>query len=138
MGNLCKLIAEQNIGNIRVMRHDAVEVVENMLAESSLHGIHIFFPDPWHKKRHNKRRLIQVPFVQKLLPKLQSGGYIHLATDWEEYALQMLDVLNQFPDELQNTATDFAPTPEYRPETKFEARGKRLGHGVWDLVFRKK
>ena len=92
----------------------------------------------WHKKRHNKRRLIQVPFVQKLLPKLQSGGYIHLATDWEEYALQMLDVLNQFPDELQNTAADFAPTPAYRPETKFEARGKRLGHGVWDLVFRKK
>ena len=138
VGNLCKLIAEQNIGNIRVMRHDAVEVVENMLAESSLHGIHIFFPDPWHKKRHNKRRLIQVPFVQKLLPKLQSGGYIHLATDWEEYALQMLDVLNQFPEELQNTAADFAPTPAYRPETKFEARGKRLGHGVWDLVFRKK
>jgi len=138
VGNLCKLIAEQNIGNIRVMRHDAVEVVENMLAESSLHGIHIFFPDPWHKKRHNKRRLIQVPFVQKLLPKLQSGGYIHLATDWEEYALQMLDVLNQFPNELQNTAADFAPTPAYRPETKFEARGKRLGHGVWDLVFRKK
>jgi len=79
-----------------------------------------------------------VPFVQKLLPKLQSGGYIHLATDWEEYALQMLDVLNQFPNELQNTAADFAPTPAYRPETKFEARGKRLGHGVWDLVFRKK
>ncbi|WII92661.1 tRNA (guanosine(46)-N7)-methyltransferase TrmB [Kingella negevensis] len=138
VGNLCKLIAEQNINNIRVMRHDAVEVVEHMLPDGSLNGIHIFFPDPWHKKRHNKRRLIQVPFVQKLLPKLATGGYIHLATDWEEYAVQMLEVLQSFPDTLQNTATDYAPTPDYRPETKFEARGKRLGHGVWDLVFIKK
>ena len=138
VGNLCKLIAEQSIANIRVMRHDAVEVVENMLADNSLDGIHIFFPDPWHKKRHNKRRLIQAPFVAKLLPKLKSGGYIHLATDWEEYALQMLDVLQSFPEQLANTAADFAPTPDYRPETKFEARGKRLGHGVWDLVFRKR
>lgn len=138
VGNLCKLIAEQNINNIRVMRHDAVEVVEHMLPDGSLNGIHIFFPDPWHKKRHNKRRLIQVPFVQKLLPKLATGGYIHLATDWEKYAVQMLEVLQSFPDTLQNTATDYAPTPDYRPETKFEARGKRLGHGVWDLVFIKK
>ncbi|MDK4689305.1 tRNA (guanosine(46)-N7)-methyltransferase TrmB [Kingella negevensis] len=138
VGNLCKLIAEQNINNIRVMRHDAVEVVEHMLPDGSLNGIHIFFPDPWHKKRHNKRRLIQVPFVQKLLPKLATGGYIHLATDWKEYAVQMLKVLQSFPDTLQNTATDYAPTPDYRPETKFEARGKRLGHGVWDLVFIKK
>jgi len=138
VGNLCKLIAEQGIANIRVMRHDAVEVVENMLPDNSLDGIHIFFPDPWHKKRHNKRRLIQAPFVAKLLPKLKSGGYIHLATDWEEYAQQMLEVLQSFPEQLANTAVDFAPTPDYRPETKFEARGKRLGHGVWDLVFRKK
>ena len=138
VGNLCKLIAEQSITNIRVMRHDAVEVVEKMLPDNSLDGIHIFFPDPWHKKRHNKRRLIQAPFVAKLLPKLKSNGYIHLATDWEEYAQQMLDVLQSFPEQLANTAADFAPTPDYRPETKFEARGKRLGHGVWDLVFRKK
>ena len=138
VGNLLKLIDEQNIANIRVMRHDAVEVVENMLADGSLDGIHIFFPDPWHKKRHNKRRLIQAPFVAKLLPKLKSGGYIHLATDWEEYAQQMLEVLNGFPEELQNTAENYAPTPAYRPETKFEARGKRLGHGVWDLVFVKR
>ena len=138
VGNLLKLIDEQNIANIRVMRHDAVEVVENMLADGSLDGIHIFFPDPWHKKRHNKRRLIQAPFVAKLLPKLKSGGYIHLATDWEEYAQQMLEVLNGFPEELQNTAENYAPTPAYRPETKFEARGKRLGHGVWDLVFIKR
>ena len=138
VGNLLKLIDEQRIANIRVMRHDAVEVVENMLADGSLDGIHIFFPDPWHKKRHNKRRLIQAPFVAKLLPKLKSGGYIHLATDWEEYAMQMLEVLNGFPEELQNTAETYAPTPAYRPETKFEARGKRLGHGVWDLVFVKR
>ena len=137
VGNLLKLIAENQITNIRVMRHDAVEVVESMLGESSLNGIHIFFPDPWHKKRHNKRRLIQAPFVAKLLPKLKSGGYIHLATDWQEYAEQMLEVLSSFA-ELQNTAADYAPTPSYRPETKFEARGKRLGHGVWDLVFEKR
>lgn len=134
VGNLLKLIEQESVGNIRVMRHDAVEVVENMLADNSLSGIHIFFPDPWHKKRHHKRRLIQPAFVAKLLPKLAVGGYIHLATDWEEYAVQMLEVLSGFP-ELENTAEDYAPTPSYRPETKFEARGKRLGHGVWDLVF---
>ena len=137
VGNLLKLIEEQGIANIRVMRHDAVEIVENMLADNSLDGIHIFFPDPWHKKRHHKRRLIQAPFAAKLLPKLKSGGYIHLATDWEEYAAQMLDVLRAFPG-LENTAEGYAPTPAYRPETKFEARGKRLGHGVWDLVFKKR
>lgn len=137
VGNLLKLIEENGISNIRVMRHDAVEVVDNMLADGALDGIHIFFPDPWHKKRHHKRRLIQTPFVERLLPKLKSGGYIHLATDWEEYAVQMLEVLSGF-ETLQNTAKDYAPTPDYRPETKFEARGKRLGHGVWDLVFEKK
>ena len=131
VGNLLKLIEEGQLGNIRVMRHDAVEVVD-----ASLDGIHIFFPDPWHKKRHNKRRLVQAPFVAKLLPKLKSGGYIHMATDWEEYAAQMLEVLGGFA-ELQNTADGYAPTPDHRPETKFEARGKRLGHGVWDLVFKK-
>ncbi|QEY24616.1 tRNA (guanosine(46)-N7)-methyltransferase TrmB [Neisseria animalis] len=136
VGNILKLIGEEQVGNIRVMRHDAVEVVENMLADGALSGIHIFFPDPWHKKRHNKRRLVQTPFVAKLLPKLKTGGYIHLATDWEEYAVQMLEVLSGF-ENLQNTAADYAPTPSYRPETKFEARGKRLGHGVWDLVFEK-
>lgn len=136
VGNLLKLIEEGHLGNIRVMRHDAVEVVEDMLPDASLDGIHIFFPDPWHKKRHNKRRLVQAPFVAKLLPKLKSGGYIHMATDWEEYAAQMLEVLGGFA-ELQNTVDGYAPTPDYRPETKFEARGKRLGHGVWDLVFKK-
>lgn len=134
VGNLLKLIDENELTNLRVMRYDAVEVVTHMLADESLAGIHVFFPDPWHKKRHNKRRLIQTPFVEQLLPKLKIGGYIHLATDWEEYAVQMLDVLSGFA-ELRNSAADYAPTPAYRPETKFEARGKRLGHGVWDLVF---
>lgn len=137
VGNLLKLIQEENISNIRVMRHDAVEVVNTMLDSDSVHGIHIFFPDPWQKKRHHKRRLIQRLFIEQLLPKLESNGYIHLATDWEEYAEQMLEVLSSF-DELNNTADDFAPKPTYRPETKFESRGKRLGHGVWDLVFVKK
>lgn len=136
VGNILKLVGEERIQNIRVMRHDAVEVVENMLEDGALSGIHIFFPDPWHKKRHNKRRLVQVPFVEKLLPKLKVGGYIHMATDWEEYAVQMLEVLGSF-EQLENTASDYAPTPDYRPETKFEARGKRLGHGVWDLVFKR-
>ena len=134
VGNLLKLIDENELTNLRVMRYDAVEVVTHMLADESLAGIHVFFPDPWHKKRHNKRRLIQTPFVEQLLPKLKIGGYIHLATDWEEYAVQMLEVLSGI-EALQNTATDYTPTPEYRPETKFEARGIRLGHGVWDLVF---
>lgn len=115
VGNILKLIEEEHISNIRVMRHDAVEVVEKMLEDGSLDGIHIFFPDPWHKKRHNKRRLVQVPFVEKLLPKLKSGGYVHMATDWEEYAVQMLEVLSSF-DALQNTAADYAPTPDYRPD----------------------
>ena len=137
VGNILKLIDEESVNNIRVMRHDAVEVVQNMLSDASLQGIHIFFPDPWHKKKHNKRRLIQPQFVEKLLPKLAKGGYIHLATDWEEYAVQMLEALKGI-DELENTAANYAPTPDYRPETKFEARGKRLGHGVCDLVFVKK
>ncbi len=136
VGNLLKLIEENQLTNIRVMRHDAVEVIDNMIADNSLSGIHIFFPDPWHKKRHHKRRLIQAPFIEKILPKLRDNAYIHLATDWEEYAIQMLEVLNSCP-KLINTAQDYVPRPDYRPETKFEARGKRLGHGVWDLVFKK-
>ena len=157
VGNLLKLIEEQQLSNIRVMRHDAVEVVENMLADGSLSGIHIFFPDPWHKKRHNKRRLIQPPFVELLASRLKPGGYIHCATDWENYALQMLEVLGGEPS-LDNSVANpapaalaaaleadsaaglagFAPRPDYRPLTKFENRGLRLGHGVWDLVFRKR
>jgi len=107
-----------------------------MLADNVLDGAHIFFPDPWHKTRHNKRRLIQPPFVEQLVKKLKPGGYIHVATDWQDYAEQVLAVLSAEPL-LQNSAADYAPRPDYRPLTKFEQRGIRLGHGVWDLVFRR-
>ncbi len=137
VGALCKQIVERDLTNIRIIQHDAVEVVRDMLPLGSLDGIHIFFPDPWHKKRHNKRRLIQTPFVALLTAHLKPGGYIHCATDWEDYALQMLEVLSADPG-LINTAEDYAPRPDYRPLTKFENRGLRLGHGVWDLVFRRR
>jgi tRNA (guanine-N7-)-methyltransferase len=136
VGSLCKRIAEQELANIRIIQHDAVEVARDMLPMASLDGIHIFFPDPWHKKRHNKRRLIQPPFVALLAQRLKPGGYLHCATDWEDYAAQMLAVLAAEPL-LQNTADGYAPRPEYRPLTKFEQRGLRLGHGVWDLIFRR-
>jgi tRNA (guanine-N7-)-methyltransferase len=137
VGALLKRIGEQELVNIRIIEHDAVEVLDHMLPAESLAGVHIFFPDPWHKARHNKRRLVQPHFVARLLPRLQRGGTIHCATDWEPYAQQMLEVLAAQP-QLQNTATGFAERPEYRPLTKFENRGLRLGHGVWDVVFRKK
>ncbi|MEW6563437.1 MAG: tRNA (guanosine(46)-N7)-methyltransferase TrmB [Pseudomonadota bacterium] len=137
VGSLLKQIGEQNLTNIRIIQHDAVEVLRDMIADGALDGVHIFFPDPWHKKRHNKRRLIQSPFIAKLVTKLKPGGYIHVATDWQEYAEQVLAVLSAEPA-LENTAADYAPKPAYRPLTKFEQRGLRLGHGVWDLVFIKK
>jgi len=136
VGNLLKVIGASGLQNLRLIQHDAFEVVTHMIAPETLAGVHIFFPDPWHKARHNKRRLIQPPFVQLLSSRLASGGYIHCATDWQEYAEQMLEVLTAEPA-LQNTADGYAPRPTYRPETKFEKRGLRLGHGVWDLVFRK-
>lgn len=134
IGALLKRIGEQDLNNVRIVAHDAVEVLQHMLAPASLQGIHIFFPDPWHKKRHHKRRLIQPAFVAQLASKLLPGGYIHCATDWQPYAEQMLEVLSGEPL-LANTAADYAPQPAYRPLTKFENRGLRLGHGVWDLVF---
>lgn len=134
VGSLLKLVGEQGLSNIRIIQHDAVEVLENMLADNTLDGVHIFFPDPWHKKRHNKRRLIQAEFVKLLVSRIKPGGYLHLATDWEDYAIQMLDVLSAEPA-LKNTASAYAPRPDYRPLTKFENRGIKLGHGVWDLVF---
>ena len=136
VGNLLKLIDAQQIPNIRIMQHDAVEVLRDMIGDATLDGVHIFFPDPWHKARHNKRRLIQSPFVAQLVQKIKPGGYIHVATDWQDYAEQVLAVLSAEPL-LENTAADYAPRPEYRPLTKFEQRGIRLGHGVWDLVFRR-
>ena len=137
VGALLKRIGEQGLTNIRIVQHDAVEVLEHMLAPESLAGVHIFFPDPWHKARHNKRRLVQPHFLAKLLPRLEPGAYVHCATDWEPYAQQMLEVLSAEP-QLRNTAEGFAPRPEYRPLTKFENRGLRLGHGVWDVVFVKR
>jgi tRNA (guanine-N7-)-methyltransferase len=174
VGALLKLIGENNLTNLRLIRHDAVEVLENMLAPNALDGIHIYFADPWHKKRHHKRRLIQSAFVQLLVSRLKQGGYLHLATDWHNYAEQMLLVLNAEPT-LKNTSTElvkmetftsedvadhhvgekelneFKPSaaqlsaehpgyverPAYRPVTKFENRGIKLGHGVWDLVYKK-
>jgi tRNA (guanine-N7-)-methyltransferase len=137
VGSLLKQIGEQGITNLRLIQHDVVEVLNHMIADGSLAGVHVFFPDPWHKARHNKRRLIQPPFVKVLCDKLAPGGYLHCATDWEDYAVQMLEVLGNEP-QLQNTAEGYAPQPEYRPLTKFENRGIKLGHGVWDLVFTKK
>jgi len=141
VGALLKRIGEQNLTNIRICAHDAVEVIDHMLAPQSLDGVHIFFPDPWHKARHNKRRLIQPPLVAKLAARLKPGGYIHCATDWQAYAEQILQVMSAEPL-LKNTAlpahpelSGYAPKPHYRPLTKFENRGLRLGHGVWDLVF---
>ena len=136
VGGLCKLIEEGNIPNLRIVQHDAVEVLRDMIPEASLAGVHVYFPDPWPKKRHHKRRLIQSPFVKLIASRLAPGGYLHCATDWEEYAQQMLEVLAAEPL-LANTAEGFAEKPDYRPLTKFENRGIKLGHGVWDLVFRR-
>ena len=137
VGSLLKQIDEQGIQNIRIIQHDAVEVLRDMVKDATLDGVHIFFPDPWHKARHNKRRLIQSPFIAKLVQKIKLGGYIHVATDWQDYAEQVLAVLSAEPL-LQNTSADYAEKPSYRPLTKFEQRGLKLGHGVWDLVFVRK
>jgi len=137
VGSLCKLVAEGGLSNQRIVQHDAVDVLREMIAPGALSGAHIFFPDPWPKARQQKRRLIQPPLVALLASRLKPGGYIHCATDWENYAEQMLAVLSAEPL-LENTAADYAPRPDYRPLTKFEQRGLRLGHGVWDLVFRRK
>ena len=136
VGALLKQIGERELTNLRIVQDDAVQVLKHMIPPASLAGVHIFFPDPWHKKRHHKRRLIQPGFVADLLAHLAPGGYLHCATDWEPYAQQMLDVLSAEPG-LVNTAEGYAEKPAYRPLTKFENRGLRLGHGVWDLVFRK-
>ncbi len=135
VGSLLKRIAELHLENVRVIQHDAVEVLQHMIPHAALDGVHIFFPDPWPKKRHHKRRLIQAPFVALLTSRMKPGATVHACTDWEEYARQMLEVLASEPS-FKNTALDFA-SADSRPETKFETRGLRLGHRVWDLVFRK-
>jgi tRNA (guanine-N7-)-methyltransferase len=136
VGSLLKRIAEDGLTNLRLVQHDAVEVLEHMIAPAALAGAHIFFPDPWPKKRHHKRRLIQPGFVALLASRLAPGAYLHAATDWQEYAEQILAVFSAEPA-LANTAPGFAPRPDYRPQTKFESRGLKLGHGVWDIIFRK-
>ena len=136
VGALLKRIGEQGLTNLRLVQHDAVEVLQQMIAPASLAGVHLYFPDPWHKKRHHKRRLVQPAFAALLATRLAPGGYLHCATDWEPYAQQMLEVLSAEPM-LANTAPGYAPRPALRPQTKFEARGLKLGHGVWDLLFTK-
>jgi len=137
VGSLLKEIEVRGLSNLRIIQHDAVEVLRDMIAPGRLAAVQIFFPDPWPKKRQQKRRLIQAPFVQLLASRLAAGGVLHCATDWEEYAEQMLAVLAA-EEALENTAVAYAPRPESRPLTKFESRGLRLGHGVRDLVFRKR
>ncbi|MBP6018980.1 MAG: tRNA (guanosine(46)-N7)-methyltransferase TrmB [Burkholderiaceae bacterium] len=134
VGAMLKRIETSGLQNIRIIQHDAVEVVRDMIEPNSLAGVHIYFPDPWSKTRHHKRRLIQPEFTKLLASRIAPGGYIHCATDWENYAQQMLEVLSGEPT-LANTSDGYAPRPDYRPQTKFETRGLRLGHGVWDLIF---
>jgi tRNA (guanine-N7-)-methyltransferase len=137
VGSLLKQLDEAAITNVRVIQHDAVEALRDMVAPGSLAGIHVFFPDPWPKKRHHKRRLVQEDFARLAAERLAPGGYIHVATDWEEYAEHVLGVLSR-EILLENTAENYAPRPAARPQTKFERRGLKLGHGVWDIVFTRK
>ena len=134
VGALLKRIGEAGLGNLRIVQHDAVEVLRHMLPPDHLAGVHLWFPDPWHKKRHHKRRLVQPEVVALLASRLAPGGYLHCATDWQPYAEQMLEVLSASPA-LVNSAEAYAPKPAWRPRTKFETRGLKLGHGVWDLLF---
>jgi len=134
VGSLLKRLGEESIGNVRVVQHDAVEVLRDMVPPGSLAGMHVFFPDPWPKKRHHKRRLVQPAFAHLAAERLAPGGYLHVATDWQEYAEHVLGVLSH-EILLENTAENYAPRPATRPETKFERRGLKLGHGVWDIVF---
>jgi tRNA (guanine-N7-)-methyltransferase len=134
VGSLLKLISEAGLTNVRVIQHDAVEVLRDMLPPAALSGCHIFFPDPWPKKRHQKRRLIQPAFLSLLASRMRSGAYLHAATDWQDYAEHILAVLSASAD-FRNTAEGYAPRPLSRPLTKFEERGLKLGHAVWDVVF---
>jgi len=136
VGHLLMLLNQQGLNNVRIYCHDAIEIMEQKIADNSLAGVHLFFPDPWPKKKHHKRRIVRPGFVELLVRKLKPGGYFHAATDWKNYAEAMLAVLSE-NSELRNTSptNDYCDSPEYRPLTKFEQRGLRLGHGVWDLIF---
>ena len=132
-------IRDHEITNLRIVHHDAVEVFNNMIPDGSVDTLQLYFPDPWHKARHHKRRIVKQEFLDMVIPKLKQGGVIHMATDWENYAEQMLEVLSG-DARMENMSADgtYVPRPDFRPLTKFELRGQRLGHGVWDLMFRKK
>ncbi len=136
VGKLINDAHQAGVNNVKVFCEDAIEVLAHNIADSSLDGVQLFFPDPWHKKKHNKRRIVQPEFAQTIRGKLKIGGYFHMATDWEPYAQQMLEVMSAAEGFTnQAGAGNYAPKPDYRPDTKFEKRGERLGHGVWDLVF---
>jgi len=137
VGSLLKTIEEEGLTNVRIVQHDAVEVLCHMIGHGTFDGAHVFFPDPWPKKRHHKRRLLQPAFVALLVERMKRGAYLHVATDWQEYAEYVLAVLKNNPL-LENTAMDYAPRPAYRPQTKFETRGLKLGHGVWDVIFKRR
>ncbi|MFZ2313969.1 MAG: tRNA (guanosine(46)-N7)-methyltransferase TrmB [Methylobacter sp.] len=139
VGHLMMLLDQQGLNNVRIYCHDAIEIIEHKIADNSLAGVHLFFPDPWPKKKHHKRRIVRPSFVELLVRKLKAGGYFHAATDWQNYAEAMLEVLSAAGSGLSNTSNtgDYCERPEYRPLTKFEQRGMRLGHGVWDLIFKK-
>ena len=134
VGNLLKLIQEGDIRNLKIIQHDAVEVLNVMIKNDSLDGIHIFFPDPWPKKRHHKRRLIQSNLLKLIAQKIKKSGYLHIATDWEDYALWIIDLLDK-EDLLEKTSDDFFKKPDYRPLTKYENRGIKLGYRVWDMIY---
>jgi tRNA (guanine-N7-)-methyltransferase len=138
VGHLLLLLEEREIKNVRIYHHDAIEILEQKIPDHSISGVHLFFPDPWQKRRHHKRRIVRPCFVELLIKKLMPGGYFHAATDWEHYAKDMLGILSA-GQSLQNCSPNlqFCPRPDYRPLTKFENRGLGLGHGVWDLIFRK-
>ena len=136
IGNLLKLIQENNISNVKIIQHDAVEVLNSMIKNDSLDGIHIFFPDPWPKKRHQKRRLIQLNLLKLIAQKIKKDGYLHIATDWEDYAFWIIDLLDK-EELLQKTSDDFFKKPDYRPLTKYENRGIKLGYKVWDMIYRR-
>jgi tRNA (guanine-N7-)-methyltransferase len=138
VGHLMMLLEQQGLTNVKIYCHDAVEIFEQKIPDSTLTGVHLFFPDPWHKKKHHKRRIVRTSFVELLVKKLKVGGYFHAATDWQNYAEAILEQLSANAG-LHNTSLtgDYCERPDYRPLTKFEQRGLRLGHGVWDLIFRK-
>tara|TARA_B110000093_G_scaffold62067_1_gene67192 strand:+ start:557 stop:1234 length:678 start_codon:yes stop_codon:yes gene_type:complete len=134
VGNLLNKIKENELSNLKIIQHDAVEVLEKMVLDESLDAIHIFFPDPWHKKRHNKRRLIQEPFLELVSRKLKKEGYVHVATDWQDYADWIIECFKK--NKIYKTMnSDFSKKPSYRPKTKYEDRGINLGHQVWDIIF---